>query len=316
MKGVLPVIFISLILGLFGPSCKRAEKSGQEEIVIIKYATHPALNDVENGFLEEFKKAKGDVKIIQMNANGNPLSAKQLAESATARKPGAILALATPASQAVARTSSEVPFVYAAVSDPEGAGLISARSTGIRNVDDAIIGSALDSIMEFKKDTKKIGSIYNPSEQNSVFVQGILSRLCKERGLELIVRTAYEPEQLGPMAEQLAKSIDVLYCANDNNVNSGVRSLAKACKELKLPFVIGELSAVGEGALFGVGVEYAAIGRSLSPLMVEVLRAKDGGKFPERLGAPRAELWLNEKVAAEIGVSFSEGMTGKASKKF
>ena len=55
-----------------------------------------------------------------------------------------LVAIATPAAQALVRTPGETPIVYAAVADPQGAGVLpSDRATGIQNAGPHIIEAAI-----------------------------------------------------------------------------------------------------------------------------------------------------------------------------
>ena len=202
-------------------------------IAIIKFATHPALDEVESSFvnsLNSFLATNENLNYIhieQRNANGSPQNAKDLAEAVTRPDVKIIVAFGTPAAQAVARTPSDIPVLYAAVSDPVGAGLIpSPRVTGIKNVDSNIVSEAIGFIRKLKPDAKTIGTIYNPSEQNSIFVQGLIRDACKEAGISLTARQLSDPTHISSIAENLAADVDVIYCANDNAVNLGVASLS------------------------------------------------------------------------------------------
>jgi putative ABC transport system substrate-binding protein len=121
-----------------------------------------------------------------------------------------------------------------------------------------------------------------------------------------------EPTQLNSVAEQMAPLIELLYCTNDNTVNKGAFALSKTCNELNVPFVIGELSAVEKGALFGIGVEYSAMGSRLADMASEILQ--NPGRLPSPEGPPKPELWLNKSVADSLKISFPEDLIKLASK--
>ena len=109
-------------------------------IVILKYTTHPALDELEKSFIERLNSnvkgnpALANIEIEQYNAGGNQQRAMEYARIATDPKVKLILAIGTPAAQAVSKTDSSIPLLYGAVANPKDAGLIpSARATGIQN---------------------------------------------------------------------------------------------------------------------------------------------------------------------------------------
>lgn len=192
------------------------------KVIILKFATHPALDELENNFISSLKsRLSPDVDIKALNSNGNPVSAKQLADSATRTGIDLIVTLATPAAQAVAKTQSDIPLLYAAVANPEGAHVVLKRSTGIQNAGSNIVRKALETIKALYPNVRRIGTIYNPTEQNSIFVQDLIKHQCDAMGLVLVQRTVSNPNQFQEIVEQLSTQIDVLYSANDNLVNIG-----------------------------------------------------------------------------------------------
>jgi putative ABC transport system substrate-binding protein len=214
----------------------------------------------------------------------------------------------------VAKTPSDIPLLYAAVSDPEGANLILPRSTGIQNVNSNIVKKALQTITNLFPTATRIGTIYNPKEENSQFVQDLIQKECAAMKLTLEQRTVSDPNQFPATVEQLRPQIDVLYCANDNLVNKGALSISRTSQVLKLPFVIGELSTVSKGAVAGVGVEYSSMGKHLGDLAAQILTRKPNDLLPLREPPPKPQFWVNMPVAKEIGLEIPPEMLQKADK--
>jgi putative ABC transport system substrate-binding protein len=303
-------IVISMVLIMSGI----AAATQTYKVIILKFATHPALDELEENFVNSLKAHLTNVVIKKLNANGNPVSAKQLAESATRPGVDLIVTLATPATQAAAKTLSDIPLLYAAVADPEGAHVVLNRSTGIQNAGSNIVRKALETIKLLYPDAKRIGTIYNPTEQNSIFVQELIKRHCAEMKLELVQRAVSEPTQLQETVEQLRPRIDVLYSANDNLVNKGALSISSTAQALKLPFIIGELSAVSKGAVAGVGVEYSSMGKHLGELAAKILTRKPNEPLPPREVPPKPQFWINMPVAQRIGLEIPQGILQMADK--
>jgi len=303
-------LMVIVLWWLFG----RGGVSPGPQFAVLKFATHPALDELQDSFVSELTALRPDIGITKFNANGDPASAKQLAELASRPGIDLIVSLATPASQAVAKTPSDIPFVYAAVADPEGSGVLSARSTGIKNAGKSIIEEAIGAIKEFQPGVRRIGTIYNPAEQNSVYVQGLLKQVCEAESIILEQRTTSDPNQLAATVNQLAGFVDVIYCTNDNTVNKGAKTLAEACIAEKIPFIIGELSTVEKGALFGVGVEYTAMGKRLAALAIDALNQRNSGVLPPPEGPPPADLWINDTVAARLHIEFTPEFRKRATR--
>jgi putative ABC transport system substrate-binding protein len=307
------LIFILVLLGATcgggtsnSPGAK--QQSSKRTIAVIKFTTHPALDETESGISEVITAAKesspelANITLEYHNANGNPQFAKQLAETVTREDVVLIIAIATPAAQAVARTPSNIPLLYAAVADPEGAGILkSGRATGIRNVGENIIDSALMFTRNTFPKATRIGTIFNPAEQNSVYVQSLLKKLAPNHQFEIIQTEVTDKTQVAASSEDLAKRVDVIYSANDNTVNATVASIVNVTKATKTPFILGDLSTLKAGAFASVGLEYKAMGRDAGGMAVELLRGVPLSSVPPR-EPPQPQIWVNRKTADLLGI--------------
>lgn len=297
-------VTIALLI-LFFVGCQR----NSSNIAVIKFVTHPALDELEKAFIDQLNSRKvqntklASLNIEQYNANGNPQRAKELAEISSRSDVQLIVAIATPSAQAVSRTPSKIPLLYGAVADPKGAGIIpSPRATGIQNAGPNIIQKAVSFIHSFFPTAKRIGSIYNPAEQNSVFVQRLIKQFCDTLGLELVQRTVADPSQLSATTEDLASQVDVIYSANDNTVNAGVTTVVSVCNALRKPFVIGDLSTLSKGPLIAIGLEYRSMGTQLAMIAEEILSGKPISEIPPQ-GPPEPKVWVNANALRTLALT-------------
>src|SRR5690554_7425527 len=149
---------------------------------------HPALDSVRDGVraaLEEAGYTVGDnLKWQYQTAQGNTATAGQIARKFVGDKPDVIVAIATPSAQAVVASTKSIPVVFAAVTDPLAAQLVSsweASDTNVTGVSDEL---ELDRQMELVKqvvpNATRVGMVYNPGEANSVVVVERLRELRSE----------------------------------------------------------------------------------------------------------------------------------------
>jgi putative ABC transport system substrate-binding protein len=319
------VLILLLVLG--GATCGgRDSNSGDKQpppartVAIIKFTTHPALDETEVGISEVLTSAKqsnpelANITLEYHNANGNPQLAKQLAETVTREDVVLIIAIATPAAQAVARTPSKIPLLYAAVADPEGAGILaSGRATGIQNVGENIIDSALSFTRSALPKATRMGTIFNPAEQNSVYVQSILKKLAPNYQFELIQTEVTDKTQVAASSEDLGKRVDVIYSANDNTVNATVASIVNVTKATKTPFILGDLSTLKAGAFASVGLEYKAMGRNVGEMAVKLLQGAPLSSIPPQ-GPPAPQVWVNRKTADILGIKLEGDWAARVTK--
>lgn len=314
-KSIFLLVF-SLILIVSCNNGKRKESKGSEikEIAVIKYVTHPALDELESAYvirLDSLLKSNDSFKnyyIKKYNANASSTSANTIAKSFEHKDIALIFTIATPAAIEVANITSDIFHIYGAVADPIGAKIIpSKRSTGIQNSGESIIREALVFIKTTFGQNVKIGTIYNPKEQNSIYVQSLIKKIGSELGLSIKQVTTESTSQLNGITNSLCNEVDVIYSANDNTVNSGVTTITSVTSKYNIPFIIGDLSTLKDGALFAIGLKYSTMGYDLAELSYKVLLEKSIKSFPPQ-GPPKPEIWINEKVRKELGFNLNDSI--------
>lgn len=317
---IITFFILSFVLIVGCNNQNKKDKSTQldkKEIAVLKFVTHPALDEMENAFvnhLDSLLKSNDSLKgyyIKRYNANASSTSANTIAKSFEHKNIALIFTLATPAAIEVANIPSDIPHIYGAVADPVGAKIIpSNRSTGIQNSGESIIREALIFIKSTFGENVKIGTIYNPKEQNSIYVQNVIKKVSAELNLSVKQVTTESTSQLNGITNSLCHDVDVIYSANDNTVNSGVTTITSVTSQYKKPFIIGDLSTLKDGALFAVGLEYSSMGYDLAEMSYHVILEKSIKSYPPQ-GAPKPEIWMNSKVGKEIGFVLNDSLRTK-----
>lgn len=303
------IICILSTLILVGAGCTQND-SKIRKIAVIKYVSHPALNELEESFIASFNKVKitdsttKNYEVISYNANADINSVRKIAQSLKTKNVDLVLSIATPTAITVSSLSLDIPHLYGAVADPKGAGIIPSKSTtGIQNAGENIIRRAVSFIsktFEIKGKPLSIGTIYNPKEQNSLFVQKHLKAITEEKNINLLQVTSDSSSQFKSIANSLSERVDVIYSANDNTVNSGIIALTSVTNHQKKPFIIGDLSTLDKGALFAVGLSYSEMGKDLADMARVILTEKTVANVPPR-GAPEPAIFFNKAVGDSIG---------------
>lgn len=285
-------------------------------IGILKFVRHPALDDTEQGLMDRINSSELsdslEIRFVRNVADANAQRASSIAELMTINEVDVIVAIATPAAQAVANIPSEIPLVYGAVSDPEGAGIIpSERATGIKNVGPSIVQSALAHINQWFPKARTLGTIYNPSEQNSVYVQGILSSLADSVGLELIQLPVQQPSELPAAMESLSQRADVIYSANDNTFNSAISAAVEISIETGTPLILGDISTLEAGATAAIGLDYYDMGSDVGDIVLRILGGESVSDIAPS-GPPRASFWINTSATDLLQIDIPDSVLSLA----
>lgn len=102
-----------------------ADASGETyQIGVLQLVQHDALDAANKGFFAALDEAGIDYEADQQNASGEQANCMTIAEKLVNDGSDLILAIATPAAQAVAGVTEEIPVLLTAVTDPAESGLV------------------------------------------------------------------------------------------------------------------------------------------------------------------------------------------------
>lgn len=317
MKKILLLVSIAIMLVLScGNEGKKSREIGGEkskdtfEIGITQIVAHPALDSAREGFKDAFKESGLKVTFDEKNANGEIATANMIANNFVTEKVDLIYAIATSTAQSAAQATNKLPVVFSAITDPEAAGLIKENVTGIS--DRVNVKQQLELLLKLDSKIKKVGVIYNSSEQNSKVQVDDLKKAASELGITIVEKSVTQVSEIPQASEALVKSSDALYLPTDNLVASVVNLITeKAIAAKKIAFG-AESAHVKGGALITQGIDYYEMGKEAGKIAVEILK---NGKKTSDISFKKMDLndiVINNKTLAAIGISLPEDIKSKA----
>lgn len=294
------ILWITLLLGI-SVTCM-AEKEIQ--IGITQIIEHPSLDAARKGLEKALQKNLGKkVKIEYQSAQGDFGTAQLIAKSYVNSKKDVIVAISTPSAQAALNATKQIPIVYTAVTDPKIAGLSGKNITG--TTDMSPLEEQLNLLKNLLPKAKKVGFLYNPSEQNSVSLLKQFTILAKERQLQVIEKGVNTVNDMNLALNSLLGQVDVLYIPTDNLVTSSESLLIQQANRKNVPVVASVESSVKKGALATVSIDYEKLGYQTGERILEILK----GKSPNQIqveGLRETTLVINERIAKKYGISVKQ----------
>ena len=317
MKKILLLVSIAIMLVLScGNEVKKSSETGGEKskdtfkVGITQIVAHPALDSAREGFKDAFKESGLKVTFDEKNANGEIATAHMIANNFVTEKVDLIYAIATSTAQSAAQATNKLPVVFSAITDPEAAGLIKENVTGIS--DRVTVKQQLELLLKLDSKIKKVGVIYNSSEQNSKVQVDDLKKAASELGITIVEKSVTQVSEIPQASETLVKSSDALYLPTDNLVASVINLITeKAISAKKIAFG-AESAHVKGGALITQGIDYYEMGKEAGKIAVEILK---NGKKPSEISFKKMNLndiVINNKTLAAIGISLPEDIKSKA----
>jgi len=298
-----------------GNEGKKNENTGKEskdnfKIGITQIVAHPALDSAREGFKDAIKESGLNVTFDEKNANGEVATANMIANNFVTEKVDLIYAIATSTAQSAAQATNKLPVVFSAITDPEAAGLIKENVTGIS--DRVNVKQQLELLLKLDSKIKKVGVIYNSSEQNSKVQVDDLKKAASELGITIVEKSVTQVSEIPQASEALVRESDALYLPTDNLVASVVNLITEKATAAKKVAFGAEAAHVKGGALITQGIDYYEMGKEAGKIAVEILK---NGKKSSEIKFKKMDLndiVINNKTLAAIGINLPEDIKSKA----
>lgn len=280
------------------------------KIGVTQFMTHPSLDLVKKGFEKAFEEAGIKADFDEKNANGEVTTANLIASNYKADKKDLVFGIATPSAQALANNITDIPVLFSAVTDPAVAKILNKNVTGTSDKLENV-GEQLDILLKLKPGVKKIGVLYNTSEQNSIVQVEEIKKQAQAKHLEVVVQGVTNFGELAQATKNLVASTDALYLPTDNLVVSSISLIASEAINAKKPVVSSENSSVELGALFTMGLDYYELGKRTGEMAIEILKGKPVSDIPFET-SKKMKLYVNEDTAKALGIDVKNPVLANA----
>jgi len=230
------VLLSVLLLGFVSTSPLQAAE--MSHVAVGQIVEHPAL-DMLRTSLKEGLEQQGfiegkNLKWTYENAQGNPSIAIQVAHKLVSVDPTLIVTLSTPMTQAVASSTTTIPVVFAAVSDPA-----SAKLTGHPNVtgltDFVPPEQQIELVKAIVPQLKSIGVIFNSGEANSQKQAQAIKDLAEKKGIQVVEITVSKSSDVATATNALVGQVEAILLPTDNTVISALETILKIGIHNKIP---------------------------------------------------------------------------------
>lgn len=281
------------------------------KIGVIQLAPHAALDAAREGFYRALDESGISYEKDEQNAGGEQSACQTIAESLVNGGNDLIFAIATPAAQAVAGATSDIPIVLTAVTDPADAGLVASNDAPGGNVtgtsDLTPVAEQIALIKQIVPDAEKVGFLYSAAEANSEFQIELAKEACAEEGLSYEAYSISSTNEIQTVMEAAVSEVDVIYCPTDNMVANAMATVSMIANENGIPVVGGEEGQVDNGALITFGINYEELGYKAGQMAVQILKGEaEPADMPiEYMEKAQCSLKINEETEKALGLDLS-----------
>jgi len=304
MKKTALVLLLAAVAAVsaFASGAAEAPADDTIKIGVSKFISHPALDAVEQGMQDYLATTDLKVSYDFQNANGDISTSASIAQKFKTDKDDIVLGIATPTAQALSNVFTDIPVLFAAVTDPVDAGLVASNVCG---VSDANPVEAQIALLVEVTGAKAIGNIYASGEANGVVLMEQAKAACEKLGVQFVSAAISNSSEVKQAAQSIIDRVDAIYIATDNAVISALPAIDAVCASNNKVLFSADPSGVdGLECMIAWGFKYYSIGIETGKIIEKIQK---GEAKPADIGSvilenpADFELWFNLDTAKKLG---------------
>ncbi len=314
MKKVIALI-CALVMVLSLTACGSADSSTYN-IGICQLVTHDALDAATQGFKDAVIEALGEenVSFDEQNAAGDTNTCATIANGFVAADVDLILANATPALQAAAAATGDIPVLGTSVTEYGVAmeienftGTVGGNISGTSDL--APLDQQAAMIQIWCPDAENIGLLYCSAEANSQYQVDTVKKLLEDMGYTCTLYPFTDSNDVAAVTQTAVDSSDVIYVPTDNTVASNTGIVDSICRPAGVPVFAGEEGICAGCGVATLSISYYDLGVATGKMAVKILTGEaDISSMPVEYAANFTPKY-NAEICDELGLVAPEGYT-------
>ena len=312
------VLAAAMALGLAGcggQSTQEKQEKDSYTVGIVQLAPHPALDEATQGFQDAVKEALGDkVKFDFQNAANDPATCATIANGFVSAGVDLIMANATPAVQAAAAATGEIPVLGTSVTEygvafgiKDFSGTVGGNVSGTSDL--APLDQQAAMIQEWCPEAKNVGLLFCSAEANSQYQVDMVQKYLEEMGYTCTQYPFSDSNDIAAVTTTAVAASDVIYVPTDNTVATNASIVDNICRPAGVPVFAGEQGICAGCGVATLSISYYDLGVTTGEMAVKILTGEaDISQMPIEY-APQFTKMYNQAICDDLGLTPPEGYT-------
>ena len=258
---------------------------GKYVVGICQLVTHPALDQATQGFKDAVIAGLGEenVEFIEQNAGNDIPLCTPIANDFVSKNVDLIMANATPALQAAASATIDIPILGTSVTEYGVAlgindfdGLVGGNISGTSDL--APLDEQAQMIIDLCPEADKIGLLYCSAEPNSKYQVDEVKKFLVEKGFaaDNVKEFAFtDSNDVSAVAAAAAEFSDAIYVPTDNTVASNTEIINSICLAAGVPVIAGEEGICSGCGIATLSISYYDLGYLTGEMAVKILKGEE-----------------------------------------
>ena len=218
---------------------------------------------------------------------------------------------------AAKQTTSVIPIVFAAASDPVGGGLVASlvrpggNVTGLSLQATDLAGKRLEVLREVIPDLRRLAMMANAGYPAAVLEESEVQAAAHTLGLEVATLEIRQAEDIAPAFEELKGRADALYVCVDTILFTNRIRINTLALTARLPTMLSNRESVEAGGLMSYAPNFSDLFRRAGDLVDKVLRGAKPADIPVEQPT-KFDLVINLTTAKALGLTIPPTLLARA----
>ena len=288
-------------------SCNKDD--GKYTVGIVQLVTHPALDAATEGFKQALIDELGaeNVTFDVQNAGGEAAMCKTITDNFATTGVDLIMANATPALQAAAKSTKTIPILGTSVTEygvaleiENFSGTVGGNVSGTSDL--APLAEQAKMITDLVPTATKVGLLYCAAEANSVYQVNVIKAALEAKGITCTEYKFNDTNDVSNIAAKAAEENDALYVPTDNTAASCANAIYNAMGTNKKPIIAGEAGICSGCGIATLSIDYSDLGYATGKMAAKILKGEAKISEMPIEYAPEFTKQYNEQICKDLGI--------------
>ena len=298
-----------MVLGL--TACSGGKKDTYV-VGICQLVQHAALDDATRGFQDALKEELGDkVTFDYQNASNELTMCSSIVNQFVAANVDLILANATPALQAAAAATVDIPILGTSVTEygvaleiENFSGTVGGNISGTSDL--APLDAQAKMIQEWFPEAKTVALLYCSAEANSQYQVDVVKAELEKMGYTCAYYSFSDSNDLAAVVEGAVAACDLIYVPTDNTVAANTEIIDNICRPAGQPVIGGDGGICSGCTVATLCIQYYDLGYATGKMAAKILTGE--AKISDMpIAYAQATSVYNPEICSALGLTPPEG---------
>ncbi|MBQ3192819.1 MAG: ABC transporter substrate-binding protein [Oscillospiraceae bacterium] len=291
-----------------------AEADDKYVVGVCQLVPHVALDAATQGFVDRLTEILGEDKVVidVKVAAGDSATCAPIVNDFVTQEVDLIMANATPALQAAAAATADIPILGTSVTEYgvamgiEGfTGTVGGNISGTSDL--APLDQQADMIKAWCPDAKTVGLLYCSAEANSQYQVDEVQKMLEAQGFTVTQYPFADSNDMQAVTQTACDNSDVIYVPTDNTVASSTGIIDGICQPAGVPVIAGEEGICAGCGIATLSISYYDLGVKTAEMAAQILTGEADVSTMAISYADKVTPKYNAAICEALGITPLEG---------